>query len=175
MDPGAGDWIALCSAVVALISMIVSIVFSIKSSNASKQSNLNAVEANRIAIGQSETSLREQILNARQRSEDSALRISNFLAGKKKEDLAEYELSHLNHLENTWRSGVEGLLNAYEDACGKYLDSKTDKDRFRKAYINEVKNICDPQRESYARLMHPDSTSNYQAIWKVYREWHQHE
>ena len=170
-----GDWISLASAIVAFISMGVSVVFSIKSSNASARSNLNAIEANRIAIGQGETALREQILNTRGRSEEAALRISDFLAGRKRQDLAEHEISHLDHLENSWRSCIEGLLNAYEDACGKYLDSKTDKDRFRKAYINEIKNICDPKRESYARLMHPDSTSNYQAIWKVYREWHQYE
>jgi len=171
----SGDWIALSSAVIALISMIVSIIFSIKSSAASKQSNLHAIESNRIAIGQTETSLREQILNTRTRSEDAALRITDYLAGRDRSDLKDHELSHLDVLENAWRSSIEGNLNAYEDACGKYIDKKTDPERFRKLYINEIKTICDPKRESYARLLHPDSTSNFQAIWRVYKEWHQHE
>lgn len=107
--------------------------------------------------------------------EDCGFKIQDFLKGRKKEGLSTEELPHLEFLESTWRSAVESYLNSYEDACGKYLDEKTDKQRFKKAYINEIKNICDPKRSSFERLMHPESTSNYEAIWKVYKEWHKHE
>lgn len=170
-----GDYIALGSAGIALISMLVTIYFSLKASGASKESLRNADKANNIAIGQTETSLREQIMNARNRMEDCGFKIQDFLKGRKKENLSEEELPHLEFLESTWRSSTESYLNAYEDACGKYLDDKTDKGRFKKAYINEVKNICDPKRTSFERLMHPESTSNFEAIWKVYKEWHRHE
>ncbi|ENY6168398.1 hypothetical protein ACFZI2_001425 [Vibrio fluvialis] len=170
-----GDYIALGSAGIALVSMFVTIYFSSKASGASQESLRNADKANNIAIGQTETSLREQIMNARNRMEDCGFKIQDFLKGRKKENLSEEELPHLDFLERTWRSSTESYLNAYEDACGKYLDDKTDKGRFKKAYINEVKNICDPKRTSFERLMHPESTSNFEAIWKVYKEWHRHE
>lgn len=175
MTVGFSDYIAIGSAGIALISMGVSIYFSSKSSRASQNSLSSADRANNIAIGQTETSLREQIMNARNRMEDCGFKIQEFLKGRQKADLNDEELPHLDFLESTWRSSTESYLNAYEDACGKYLDDKTDKERFKKAYINEVKNICDPKRTSFERLMHPESTSNFEAIWKVYKEWHRHE
>lgn len=170
-----GDYIALGSAAVALVSMLTTIHFSSKASKASKESLLNAEKANHIAIGQTETSLREQIMNARHRMEDNGLKIQDFLKGRKRADLDNEELPHLEFLESNWRSSTESYLNSYEDACGKYLDNKTDKTRFKKGYINEVKNICDPKRTAFERLMHPEATSNFEAIWKVYKEWHHHE
>ena len=169
------DWIAIAGASVSFLSMVTAIVFANKAASSSRKANQNALDANAIAIGQSETSMRAEIQNSRSRSEESMNRISDFLQGKKPDALQEHEKSHLEQLESSWRSAIEGYLNSYEDACGKYLDNKTDKTRFRKSYINEIKNICDPKRDSYSRLMHPDSTSNFQAIWKVYKEWHQHE
>lgn len=167
--------VAVSSAAIAFISMLTSIVFSVKASAASKNSLKNAEKANDIAIGQTETSLREQIMNARNRMEDCGFKVRDFLKSKKKADLSDEELPHLEFLEKTWRSSTESYLNTYEDACGKFIDNKTDKTRFKKSYINEIKNICDPERTSFARLMHPESTSNYEAIWKVYKEWHRHE
>ncbi|EJL6706337.1 hypothetical protein NMS58_003445 [Vibrio cholerae] len=169
------DYIGIGSAGIALISMGVSIYYSSKASSASKNSLSSAERANNIAIGQTETSLREQIMNARNRMEDCGFKIQEFLKGRKIDNLNGEELPHLEFLESTWRSSTESYLNAYEDACGKYLDDKTDKERFKKAYINEVKNICDPKRTSFERLMHPESTSKFEAIWKVYKEWHRYE
>ena len=171
----SSDYISIFSAIIALLSMDATIYFSFKASAASKESLKNAEKSNNIAIGQTETSLREQIMNARNRMEDCGFKIQDFLKGRKKENLTTEELPHLDFLERTWKSSTESYLNSYEDACGKYLDDKTDKQRFKKAYINEVKNICDPKRTSFERLMHPESTSNYEAIWKVYKEWHRHE
>ena len=31
-------------------------------------------------------------------------------------------------------SGIESLLNQYDDACAKYIDGKIDKHRFKKTY-----------------------------------------
>ncbi|WP_010605705.1 hypothetical protein [Pseudoalteromonas maricaloris] len=171
----APETIALASAFIALASMIATIYFSSKASRASKESLHNADRANNIAIGQTETALREQIYNTRNRMEESGLKINDFLKGRDREVLSVEELPHLEFLERTWHSSVESHLNAYEDACGKYLDDKTDKLRFKKTYINEIKNICNPKRTSFERLMHPESTSNFEAIWKVYKEWHHYE
>ncbi|SGZ09754.1 hypothetical protein [Moritella viscosa] len=171
----ASDWIPIISATIAFLSMVASIIFALKAGNSSQLANQNAQAANSIAIGQTETAMRAEIQNSRMRCEDASSRISEYLHDKDVNNLQKYEKSHKEQLESTWRSAIEGYLNAYEDACGKYLDNKTDKTRFKKHYINEIRNICDPKKSCYARLMHPDSTSNFQAIWKVYREWHLHE
>ena len=181
--------IALGSASIAFISMIVTIIFSIRSSRSSSKSfhfaeesnqhamaaNSFANKANDISIGQTETALREQIAIARQRMEDVGFKLQEVLRGRKKDQLTPEELSHLEFVEKSWNSSVEGYLNAYEDACGKFIDKKLDTVRFRKMYIEEIKNICDPKREAYKRHMHPDATSKFEAIWKAYKEWHRHE
>lgn len=160
--------ISLASAIIAFLSMIGAIVFSIKASRSSKK-------ANEIAIGQAETALREQISIARQRMEDIGLEIQKFLKGRDRAQLSTEEDNYLSFLEKTWNSSVENYLNAYEDACGKYIDGKIDRIRFKKIYIEEIRNICDPKRNSYKGHMHPKATSKFEAIWKVYEEWHRHE
>ncbi|ODS31581.1 MAG: hypothetical protein SCARUB_03302 [Candidatus Scalindua rubra] len=167
--------IAIVSAIISFISMLIAIFFSKKSSLASQQSLENAEKANHIAIGQTETSLREQIMLARQRMEDIGFKIQEVLRDREIDNLSNEEKYHIDFLKKSWNSAVEGYLNTHEDACGKFLDKKTDPDRFKKIYVNEIRNICDPSNNSYARLMHPDSTSKFEAIWKVYRQWHKHE
>jgi len=181
--------IAIGSAIIAFLSMIVSIIFSVKSSRSSNKSlfhsekanehakaaNTFADKANEISIGQTETALREQIALARQRMEDIVLKLQEVLRGREKDKLSQEELNHLTLVEKSWNSTVEGYLNAYEDACGKFIDNKIDPKRFKKMYIEEIRNICDPEREAYKRHMHPEATSKFEAIWKTYKEWHRHE
>ena len=181
--------VAIGSAVISFLSMVVTIVFSVKSAKFSKASLLHskkanefantansfANKANEISIGQTETALREQIALSRQRMEDVGFKLQEVLKGREKHTLSPEEQKHLEFLETTWDSAVEGFLNAYEDAAGKFIDNKTDPVRFKKIYIEEVRNICDPKRQSYLRHMHPESTSKFEAIWKIYKEWHRHE
>lgn len=174
--------IAIGSAIVAFLSMLATLYFSSKASKSSKESlshstiaNEHANRANDISIGQTETALREQIQIARQRMEDIGFKLQEILLGRKKEELSKEEQNHLEFIQTSWNSSVEGYINAYEDACGKFLDEKIDQIRFKKVYIEEIRNICDPKREAYKRHMHPDATSKFEAIWKVYSKWHRHE
>jgi len=174
--------VAGISAGIAFLSLLGTMYFASKASSASKKSlenanlaNQNAERANQIATGQTETSLRELISSTRTRMEDAGYKIQDLLQGRSKDDLDEAQLNHLGYLEASWRSAVEDHLNAYEDACGKFLDEKTDPSRFKKAYVNEIQTLCSPSHESFVRLLHPESTSKYEAIWKVYRTWHRHE
>ncbi len=185
----ADQMIALGSAAIALVSMVVTIWFSVKSSHSSQKSllyseqanehakaaNAFANRANEISIGQTETALREQITSARQRMEELNYKMRDILRGRDRSQLSDEENNHIDSLEPSWNSTVENYLNAYEDACGKYLDNKTDRQRFKKMYIREIRNICDPHRKAYERHMHPESTSHFEAIWKVYKEWNRYE
>jgi len=174
--------IAIGSAAIAFFSMLVTLYFASKASKSSKESlnhstiaNEHANRANDISIGQTETALREQIAIARQRMEDIGFKPQEILLGREKEELSKEEKNHLEFIQTSWNSSVEGYINSYEDACGKFLDKKIDQTRFKKIYIDEIRNICDPKREAYKRHMHPDATSKFEAIWKVYRQWHRHE
>ena len=62
----------------------------------------------------------------------------------------------------------EELLNAYDEACAKYLDGKVDKERFRKMYFHEIKQIveCEDYSNDYNKV-----SSRYKATIKVYKEW----
>lgn len=62
----------------------------------------------------------------------------------------------------------EELLNAYDEACAKYLDRKVDKERFRKMYFHEIKQLveCNDYSNEYDKV-----SSRYIATIKVYQEW----
>lgn len=57
------------------------------------------------------------------------------------------------------------ILNAYEEACMKYLDGKVDKERFKKTYIDEIRNIVKNNEAKFG------ASTSYTAISKVYKEW----
>jgi len=167
--------VGIISAGLALLSLLGTLYFSNEARKASNAAQASEENANRITIGQSETLLREAISRNSERIGDISIRIAEILAGRKPEKLDSIESAKLKVLESARKVAVENYLNAYEDACGKFLDGKIDKERFKKMYVEEVRNLCDPTVESYSRMMHPKSNSKYEAIWKIYDEWHRHE
>ena len=164
--------VVLGSAVVSFLSFIGSTIFAVLSVFARRGAKKQADRANDIAVGQAETGLRDNIDVARQRIEDASLRIADLLGGRKPDRLNADEKRHLDVMEKARASAIEGFLNRYEDACSKYIDDKIDRERFRKMYFKEIANLCDPNVASYATHMHPESTCRFEAIWKVYKEWH---
>lgn len=167
--------IALGSAIVACLSFIGTMFFAYKASQSSKEARGSENRANDIAVGQAETALRAAISTTRQRIEDSALKIEELLNGRVLIQLNAAEKRRLELLDKSRSSIVEDHLNAYEDACGKYLDDKIDRERFKKSYVSEIGNICNHEIASYAKHMQPKSNSKYEAIWKVFDEWHRFE
>jgi len=136
--------IALGSAIVSLLSLLATIFFAGKARRASRKAHQQADRANDIAVGQAETGMRESVALARQRIDDAALKMEEVLQGRKPDRLKADEKRRLEFLGKVYASAVEGYLNAYEDACGKYLDRKIDPVRFKKVYVKEIENLCDP-------------------------------
>jgi len=167
--------ISIVSTSISLLILFTTIYFSSKAKKSSNEARISEKKANYIVIGQSETMLREAIARARERVEENCLQIADFLNGRNKEDIPDSQKSYYKILEKKWESAIENLINSYEDACGKYIDNKIDKERFKKIYFSEIKNICDPKVKSYADFMHPKATTNFEAVWKVYDEWYKHE
>jgi hypothetical protein len=164
----AANWIALGSAVVSVLSFLGTIIFSWRAAASARNSR-------DVAIGAAESSLRSAISTTRQRVEDRALQIATILNGRRRCDLKVADERMLEPHEKAFRSAVEDNLNAYEDACAKYRDGKIDIARFKKMYINEIQNLCVVKDSPITEFMNPEGASKFQAIWRVYREWHIHE
>lgn len=109
---------------------------------------------NKLVQGQVEMQIRERITNARIRYEDLTIQY--------KEKLGD-EL-----IKSVYESTKEEFLNAYDEACQKYLDKKVDKDRFKKSYFTEIQSMV--KNESFKQKYDTQSTP-YKATLKVYKEW----
>ena len=105
-------------------------------------------------MAQVEMQIRELILSARSRYEDKAVQFKNDTDNEFSKAMIE--------------SALEGVLNAYDEACAKYLDEKVDKERFKKLYHDEIRQlVVDPIiKEKYV-----EPQTKFHATVKVYTEW----
>ncbi len=71
-------------------------------------------------------------------------------------------------LQQAYFTAEEQYRNAYEEACGKYIDGKIDKVRFEKLYKQEIYKLVndDNQKKFYAT-----NQSTYASTISVYKEW----
>lgn len=65
-------------------------------------------------------------------------------------------------------AALEDVLNAYDEACAKYIDNKVDKERFKKLYVTEIRNLVEDENTKSYYVM---PQSRFQAIVIVYRKW----
>lgn len=136
---------------ISVISLAVSIILGAISA---KKSN----NANKIAQGQIELYINQLISNTKKDVMDITLKVAETSDDSKKKSL----------LKQALNSAIEINLNAYDEACAKYIDNKVDKERFKKNYMvairQEVENEINKERFNA-------TTSPYKAILKVYNEW----
>lgn len=111
---------------------------------------------NKLVQAQVEMQIRERITSARVRYEDLIINYNKELKAGDELIIKVYE------------STKEEFLNAYDEACQKYLDDKVDKERFKKAYFIEIQNIV--KNDNFKSKFDTQSTQ-YKATVKVYNEW----
>ena len=72
--------------------------------------------------------------------------------------------------QGIYASLTEDVLNAYDEACAKYNDKKVDRERFKKMYFHEIRQLVEDEdlSDKYNSV-----SSRYTATLKVYKEWHQ--
>lgn len=128
---------------ISIFSLLISIATFIVT-------KINTSRLEKIYYGQIELSIRDQISSAKNRV---ASTIQDTNQNSPKNQLVKFS--------------IEELLNSYEEACAKYIDEKIDKKRFKKTYIDEIKNIV--ESEDFNEYFH--FGSKYDAIKKVYNEW----
>lgn len=102
------------------------------------------------------------------------------LLNQAKKDIAEinfaiiekYDINNNKELKESLskllNDAIERELNAYEEACAKYLDGKVDKERFKRNYHLEIRNLV--ENESTKNKFNA-TTSPFKCILKVYNEW----
>lgn len=135
----------ILATVISSIAIIISLLAFIFT-----KTNANKIE--KIYYGQSEIAIRDTISNAKNRITDILLKAN---------------AENNQYTNQCMKVSIEQLLNAYEEACAKYIDSKIDKKRFKKTYIDEIKNIV--ESDDFNKYFH--FGSKYEAIKKVYEEW----
>ena len=71
-------------------------------------------------------------------------------------------------VQQAFETAREMNLNAYEEACSKYLDGKVDKERFKKNYHVEIRQLVENanNKDKFNAV-----TSKYKCILAVYAEW----
>ena len=121
---------------------------------------IRANSAHKIAQGQIELSI-HQLLN---QTKKDVMEVSLKIADKCQNNSTQMTTV----LTQALNSAIEQNLNAYDEACAKYLDNKVDKERFKKNYHVEIRQLVENQ--SYKDKFDPN-TSPYKGILKVYREW----
>ena len=115
-----------------MIIKIANLILGISSLILSVVALIVSFRYNKLVEAQVEMQVRERITGARVRYEDSIIKHHEYLQNSEQK----------NNLFNFFLKSVkEDFLNAYDEACQKYLDKKIDEDRFKKSYFNEIQSI----------------------------------
>lgn len=181
------DQIAFAALVVSLLALAVTVIIGLLSHQAQKRTEKSAARANEIAehannlaaqaniqsSGDAETAMRSAINAEWQKFNDLKGEMDAVVDGRPESKWTADEKRKIKSLDNRMRFAIEIVLNSYESACGRYLDpGKCDKVRFKKHFHDDIRKLVKCETALIAEVLKPGPTSNYQAIMKVYDEWH---
>lgn len=143
----------LAAIIVASLSALFALGSVVFSHLASKKANSIAAEQKMISQGQIELQIHQMISQTKKDLLEIALRVQDGQA---------------DILKQAFETARELNLNAYDEACSKYLDKKVDRERFKRNYHVEIRQLVENpvNREKFDGV-----TSKYKCILKVYEEW----
>jgi Skp family chaperone for outer membrane proteins len=138
------------------VSLLVSAFAAVMSLLANAKSSSATIE---LGLLDTITSASEKVMDCSADMDDLVSR---------KDSLTTEEQTQLEFKKKRFDTAVENLLNAYEEACAKYVDKKIDKERFKKNYFRSIRNVVENEKfkDYYVGVQ-----SNYKATLKVYKEW----
>jgi hypothetical protein len=128
----------------------------------------------RMSSAHSEISIFQTIRDSRLRSDQVAVEFEEF-AELTTSKVTKADERKLRMLQHRLAYAVEENLNALELACGLYVDDKVDRRRFKLFYKDEIAEVCKSREPEYVKRLQPVETSQYNLIWRVYREWNPRE
>lgn len=142
-----------------------------KAEESSRKSQEATDLANRINNGQIEISIATLITQTENRVADISIEMGKYIANK--ETLSKSELVELGFYEGAYKQAIQSNLNAYEEACAKYIDKKVDTERFKRMYDRPIRRIV--EEDEFKAYFDAVVKSPYKCILKVYDEWYNHE
>jgi len=145
-------FIAGLALIVSMIAFVGSRLSAHKANGTLRQANELIKGQVEIQKGQVEIEIRNMISSAR----NSHINVSVQLDEKPESEV----------LRRAAKAALEDVLNAYEEACGKYLDTKVDKERFKKNYEREIRNLVEHEATRQHYIM---PQSSFQATVRVYQ------
>lgn len=119
----------------------------------------------KLSQGMNELELKNMITGTKQRVADITIQMLPLVSKSSRTPEEDKQLEGYKHVLN---SAIEDNVNAYEEACAKYLDGKIDKVRFRKTYVIEIRQLV---HDNNHRHLFDPLRSRYQAVLKVFDEW----
>jgi hypothetical protein len=131
----------------SIIAIIISIISIVKSS--------------KLTSANIELYINERITNTKERVGEISIQMAGLTSQKKRTN--EEEKQFLIY-KRVFQTTIEANLNAYEEACSKYIDNKIDKKRFQQNYRLEIPQLV--ENEEYKQYFGGES-SRYSAILQV--------
>jgi hypothetical protein len=155
--------------IISALSLSTAFLSCLSAFISSKSSKEAAEIAKRINFGMVEMEIRTKINSASNRRDDVMIKLAGYEDSISSLDDDKDDSHEKNALKYAADSAVENWLNAYDDACGLYIDNKLDKERFKKNYYHEIIELIeDKEFENY---FVPEYKSRYYKLIMVYKEW----
>ena len=156
------NWIVAIFTVLATICSIIALVRNIKNDTKQqeieKKQDIMQNELKKMEQGKTELQINELIGRAKRDLLDISLKIHN-------KELKDVDSDIIMAIYNSY---IELELCAYDEACSLYIDNKLDKERFKKNYQVEIRNLF--EKDGIKEKL--DSVnSKYYCLLKVYKEW----
>jgi gas vesicle protein len=142
--------IAIGLSVLSIIVAVGSIIFAYRTS---EKANRIAADQKMISQGQIELQIHQMISQTKKDLLEIALKIQD---------------GQSEVIKQAFETARELNLNAYDEACSKYLDKKVDCERFKRNYHVEIRQLVE---DANNRGKFDAVTSKYKCILAVYNEW----
>ncbi|NEU30140.1 hypothetical protein GN156_05015 [bacterium LRH843] len=151
----------LIATIIASLSLVLAVMSFFRTKSLTIKYNNMVKRQNDLIGGQVELLINERITNTK-----SA--VQNLYLQMPLDEELEKNPKQKKKLREILNTLIENNLNAYEEACAKYIDNKVDKERFKKTYKVEIRNLV--EKEDLSTYFN-GVTSRYKGILKVYKEW----
>jgi hypothetical protein len=148
------------------ISIVVSLIALFKSSTASSRANEISAEQLKLNHAQVEIDLRNQISESKRQVRELVEQHADFLA-RPIASLTQEEIQRRDRIKVISNQAIEEQLSTLDSACQKYIDEKIDKERFKKSYQREIRQIV--QDDTHAEFFRTGHA--YNALMRVYNSW----
>lgn len=144
--------------IAAIISLVKSFCNDKERKEIEKEQNEMKLELKSLEQGKAEIEINRLISNSKKDLIDiSLLMYNNKCEGKAKEKLLSF-----------YNSYIELELCSYDEACSLYIDRKIDKERFKKSYQVEIRNLFENDN---TRTILDSTNCKFHCLKKVYEEW----